>query len=130
MAGLIVLSIIATLNLGFVLGRSNGPPAVTSTCVNMIPASTSPHVKQSGNGTYDVTVNVPVSTSNSRYFSYTAGTQYSGKFSFKPLYSFNNTPSCLVGRSPTSAEGRGRVTSLPGFVLLSQLISLAFNHAI
>ena len=72
------LLVLASLCVGVVFGFNTGPPAEMSTCVNLIPASRSPHVFQAGNGTYDLSVTGPGLSLNDSYFTYTAGQQYTG----------------------------------------------------
>ena len=77
-----ISGIVFALCVGYAIGRSNGPPAVEPTCLNLMPAPAplSPHVMQDGNGTYDLTVMNLNMSSTPGYFYYKAGTVYTGVF--------------------------------------------------
>ena len=68
--------LLTSLCVGVVLCFNTGPPAELSTCVNLIPASRSPHRLQAGNGTY--LLSVTGLSLNGSYFTYNAGQQYTG----------------------------------------------------
>ena len=70
-----------TLCLGLAVCFSSGPPPEESTCVNMRPGSRAPHLLQSGNGTYDLTVEFLRDSNSDGYFSYMASVSYTGELS-------------------------------------------------
>ena len=77
---MVALLIFAALGVGLVVSYPSGPPALASTCLNLMPGSSSPHMQQSGDGTYSLTVaSLPLNTT-SDYFTYTAGVTYTGEF--------------------------------------------------
>ncbi len=65
------------LCVSLVVGYGTGPPAVQSTCLNMVPSSPAPHMFQSGNGSYDLTVNIVNTTEG--YFIFQSGKIVTGE---------------------------------------------------
>ena len=79
--------LVLALCVGMVFCFNTGPPARESTCANLMPDGTSPHVFQAGNGTYDLSVTGPGLSLNGSYFTYTAGQQYTGNDSSLQCFS-------------------------------------------
>ena len=67
------------LGLGLCAGNSSGPPANISTCVNLVPSAASPHVRQDGNGTYDLTISNLMRNSSLGYFEFSPSQTYAGE---------------------------------------------------
>ena len=68
--------------LAIVRGMRTGPPIVTeaqriSVCLNLVPATGSPHIAQKGTNGYRVRTNLPLDSTMNRY-RFTAGGQYQG----------------------------------------------------
>ncbi len=59
-------------------GYGTAPPAVSSTCIDLIPDSRAPHEKQHGSGSYDLTISGLIS--NDSYYKYSGGTVLTGEF--------------------------------------------------
>ncbi len=76
---LTLTALVFAVSLGLAVCFSSGPPAEVSTCLNMRPASRAPHKLQSGNGTYDLTVEFIGEANDDGYFSYSASFSYTGE---------------------------------------------------
>ncbi len=75
------VALLIALNVGIVISFPTGPPNGMPPCVNLMPAPaplSSPHVRQEGNGTYDITTTVPFD-STAGYYRYTADSPYTGE---------------------------------------------------
>ncbi len=76
---LTLTALVFAVSLGLAVCFSSGPPAEESTCLNMRPGSVAPHMLQSGNGTYHLTVEFLGHANDYGYFSYSASTWYTGE---------------------------------------------------
>ncbi len=74
-------ALVFAVSLGLAVCYSSGPPPEESTCLNMRPGSTAPHMLQPSNGMYELTVEFigDANYDGYGYFSYTASTSYTGK---------------------------------------------------
>ncbi len=81
MAAKILFELVFTaLCVSLVVGYETGPPAVESTCLNMVPSSPAPHMFQSGNGSYRIVFSAANTTDG--YFMYKGGMIFSGEYFF------------------------------------------------
>ncbi len=79
-AKLLLELVFTALCVSLVVGFETGPPAVQSTCLNMVPSSPAPHILQSGNGSYDLIVNIVNTTDG--YFMFQSGMVVTGEYFF------------------------------------------------
>lgn len=78
------LTMIKTFLVSIVLcvlssAHPEGAPAVKMVCEELKPDSSSPHKFQSGNGAYNFTTSAGLHLHSSKYFTYEAGMEYTGK---------------------------------------------------
>ena len=78
MAKAVVLILSLSVVVGVAVSHENGAPVVRNVCENLMPSTSSPHLRQSGNGGYAITLPPSLRPSGNGYFSYEAGALYDG----------------------------------------------------